>query len=496
MSPPGTVRKVIVLGGGSAGFIAAVTLKRRLPRLEVTVLRSPDIGVIGVGEGTTAAFPRHFFENLKLKPRHFYADAQPTWKLGLKFLWGARSEFYYAFMTEYEQHAPELSRPVGFYGAGDVTYTGTVSALMAHDKAFTRRPDGLPQFHNLFAFHVENKKLIGWLEKLSIELGVVVRDALVKPEPGPEGVAALVTDAGERITADLYVDASGFRSELLGRALAEPFISYTDSLYCDRAVIGGWSRTDEPIKPYTLAETMDAGWCWQIDHEHWINRGYVYSSNFLSDEAALREFLGKNPKVSTEPRLVKFRTGRFARNWVDNVVGVGNAVGFVEPLEATALQVICVESITLADALGESGCCPTPSLVQLYNLFNTRAWDDIRDFLAIHYKFNTRLNTPFWQACRADVKIHGAEAVVSFYQENGPVALVNQLLHSSNSFGAHGYFSLLVGQDVPRNREFQPGQKELEAWRSRCRVWAMEARRGMDVKQCLEAIRGPAMKWE
>src|SRR5262249_15075818 len=146
-----------------------------------------------------------------------------------------------------------------------------------------------PQFYNFFVFHIENKKLISWLEKLSIELGVVVRDAMVKPELGPEGLAVLVTDMGERVMADLYVDASGFRSELLGRVLGEPFISYVDSFFCDRAVIGGWARTDESIKSYMLAESMDAGWCWQIDHEHWINRGYVYSSSFLSDDEVLCE---------------------------------------------------------------------------------------------------------------------------------------------------------------------------------------------------------------
>ena len=505
--PTSVIKSVVVLGGGSAGFIAAVTLKRRLPQLEVTVLRSADIGVIGVGEGTTAAFPRHFFENLKLKPKQFYADAQPTWKLGIKFLWGPHPEFYYAFMNEYDQRLPELSRHIGFYAGADAgglgkdggewaSWTGSVSGLMAHDKAFARRPDGQPQFHNFFAFHVENKKLIGWLEKLSVELGVTVRDVTVKAERGPEGIAALVTDAGERITSDLFVDASGFRAELLGQAMGEPFTSYADCLFCDRAVIGGWARTDEPIKPYTLAETMDAGWCWQIDHEHWINRGYVYSSKFLSDEAALREFLSKNPKVTTEPRVVKFRTGRYGRTWVDNVVGIGNAVGFVEPLEATALQVICVESITLADSLGESACAITPTLRQLYNLFNGRAWDDIRDFLAIHYKFNTRLDTPFWRACRAEAKLYGAEAMVSFYQENGPSSLSGQLLHSSNSFGVHGYLSLLVGQGVPHMRGYKPTAKELESWRSRCRVWALEAKRAMDVKQCLAAIREPAMKWE
>src|SRR5437879_4466899 len=325
----GPIQRVLVLGGGSAGFIAALTLKRRLPELQVLLLRSPEIGVIGVGEGTTAAFPRHFFENLKLRPKQFYADAQPTWKLGLKFLWGPRPEFYYAFATEYEQRLPDLPRDTGFFVNDDVPYTGAVSSLMAHDKAFLRGKNGQLQFHNSHAFHIENKKLVAWLEKVSRELGVEVRDATVRAETGPGGLAALITESGDRITADLYVDSSGFRSELLGRALAEPFISYEDTLFCDRAVIGGWERTSEPIKPYTLAETMDAGWCWQIEHEHWINRGYVYSSKFISDEAALREFLGKNPKVSNEPRLVKFRTGRFARNWVGNVVGIGNAVGFV-----------------------------------------------------------------------------------------------------------------------------------------------------------------------
>src|SRR5712664_2169014 len=193
----GLVQRVVVLGGGSAGFIAALTLKRRLPQLQVIVLRSPDIGVIGVGEGTTAAFPRHFFENLKLKQKQFYEQAQPTWKLGLKFLWGSRREFYYNFATEYEQRLPELSRNTGFFADDKAPYTGTVSCLMAHDKAFCRRKDGRPQIHNWHAFHIENKKLVAWLENVSRELGVEVRDATVKAEPGLGGIAALLTETGE-----------------------------------------------------------------------------------------------------------------------------------------------------------------------------------------------------------------------------------------------------------------------------------------------------------
>ena len=367
---------------------------------------------------------------------------------------------------------------------------------MAHDKAFTKRADGFPEFHNHHAFHIENHKLVCWLEKVSRQFGIEIIDATVRPETGPQGIAALITESGERITADLYIDASGFRSELLGRALNEPFLSFSDALFCDRAVIGGWPRTDEPIKPYTVAETMDAGWCWQIEHETWINRGYVYASNAISDADALAELMRKNPRIANVPRVVKFRSGRYARNWVGNVVGIGNSVGFVEPLEATALQVICVEASTLADSLIDSLCAPTPSLVTLYNKYNAQAWDDIRDFLAVHYKFNTRLDTPFWQACRNDTKLHDAEFLVDFYKENGPSVVAGaQLLHSSNSFGMDGYLAMLIGQDVPHAKPFTPSAAEARLWNDRCNTWALEARRALDVKQCLDAMRKPGMKW-
>ena len=494
--PPSPINTIVVLGAGSAGLMVALTLKRKLPQLNVRVVRSPDIGVIGVGEGTTAVFPRHFFEYLKLKPQQFYADAAPTWKLGIKFLWGSAREFYYTFAYEYQHRYPELSRNNGFFFQPDPPYAGAISAFMAHDKVFPRRADGLPQFHNHHAFHIENKKLVGWLEKVCREFAIEITDATVRAERDDHRIAALLTDTAERITADLFVDASGFRSELLGRALEEPFLSYADALFCDRAVIGGWPRTDEPIRPYTAAETMDAGWCWQIEHEHWINRGYVYSSRFIDDQPALDEFLRKNPKVANEPRVVKFRSGRYRRLWVDNVVAVGNAAGFVEPLEATALQIICVEASTLADSLLDSLCEPTPTLIHLYNDYNAQAWDDIRDFLAVHYKFNRRLATPFWEACRADTQLHNAEFLVDFYKENGPSVVAGaQLLHPSNSFGMDGYLALLVGQQVPHAKVYTPTAAEQKIWRDRCNTWAMEARRAMDVKQGLEAIRQPGMKW-
>src|SRR5688572_6179127 len=152
------IREALVLGAGSAGLIAAITLKRKLPNLRVRVVRSPALGVIGVGEGTTVAFPKHFFEYLKLKPQQFYAEAEPTWKLGIKFLWGPRPQFYYTFAYEFQQRMPELSRNNGFYFGKDALCSGPVSAFIAEGKAFPKKSDGTPFFHNNHAFHIENKK--------------------------------------------------------------------------------------------------------------------------------------------------------------------------------------------------------------------------------------------------------------------------------------------------------------------------------------------------
>ena len=486
------IERMLVLGGGTAGLLAALTVKKKLPALDVEVVRSVDMGVIGVGEGTTAAFPRHLFDYLKLNPGDFYRDAEPTWKLGIHFIWGPYPQgFYYTFHNEFKSHWPELKRNTGFYYDADTKWLGIVSACMAHDKAFPRKPDGSLHMHNNHAFHIENKKLVGWLEQACTQHGVVLTDGTVeRVEKGGAGVAALHLTDGRRLTADLFVDASGFRSELLGRAMEEPFIGFEKSLFCDRAVIAGWPRTTEAIKPYTVAETMDAGWCWQIEHEHWINRGYVYSSRFISDEEALAEFRRKNPKIANEPRVVKFRSGRYRRPWVGNVVAIGNSMGFVEPLEATAIQVIAVECSTLADTLVDSLQEPTPTLIDLYNEYNTEQWDDIRDFLAVHYAFNTRLDTPFWRACREGTDLAGAARMVQYYRENGPSVLPDSVIfHPNNSFGLEGYLAMLVGMNVPHGKPWSAPPEERAIWRSRLANFAQHAKQGFTVAEVLGMIR-------
>ena len=480
------IRSVIVLGGGSAGLIAAIALKRRLPRLIVRVLRSPDIGVIGVGEGTTSQLPRVLFGVLGLAMDTFYEEAQPQWKLGLKLEWGPRPHFFYSFSDANDERLQGLSRNNGFYANGEPSDLWT--ALMEAGRVVPRSSAEQPEFfnHQHLAFHIENVKLVGYLEARCRELGVEFQDATVRGvELSDAGVAALKLDDGTTATGDFFVDASGFRSELLGRALQEPFMSYSDALFCDRAVIGGWAREGEPILPYTTCTTMDAGWCWQIEHERFINRGYVYSSAFLSDAAAQEELLRKNPKLSGEgTRVVKFRSGRSARTWVGNVCGIGNANGFVEPLEATALGTIAAQAITLANCLEDSELRPAQTTRDLANRYVNEVWDDIRDFLALHYRFNTRIDTPFWRHCREATPLGRAEEIVAFYRENGPSVLHKSvLLGPSNPFGAEGYLALLLGQQVPHARPHSPSTAELVVWQRHMRDCRAIAARGFDATE-------------
>jgi tryptophan halogenase len=497
------IRHVVILGGGSAGFLAALTLKTRLPQLAVTVLHSAEIGIIGVGEGSVPDLLDHLHGECAIDPARFHREASPSYKLGVHFLWGPRAHFNFPFSDQTTGRHPQMPKPRGFYAWEDFSDADPYSALMSRGRMFARQPDGAPNVVKTAGYHIENIHFVSCLARYARERGVVVREATVRDvELGPgclgaeKSVATLVLEGGERVGADLFVDASGFRSELLGRAFRQPFTSYRDSLFCDRAVAGGWERTDEPILPYTTAETMEAGWSWQIEHEQHINRGYVFSSAFLSDDAAEAEFRRKNPKVAVT-RIIRFLTGRYAQSWVGNVVAIGNASGFVEPLEATALLVICQQARALVRVLAATDFSPSPSIAASYNRLMGRAWDEIRDFLSIHYRFNTRLDTPFWQACRADVALHGAEPIVTAYRENGPTVLMaaDLLPPGLSIFQLEGFFTLLVGQKVPfrRTRDITP--QEWVVWAENRRQNAAIASAGLTVRETLDIVRTPAWKW-
>ncbi len=491
------IERVVILGGGSAGFLAALTLKARLPALQIRIIRSPEIAIIGVGEGSTADLPNHLHGYCGLDPAEFHRVVRPTWKLGLRFIWGPRPEFFYTFTYQVSARHSQLLKSHGYYVWDDFENADLNAALMRQGRAFARQQNGAPDIHRSAAYHVENADFVAYLEAAARARGVAITDATVSHvERSADGVSALVLDTGERVCAGLFIDASGFRSELLGRALAEPFISYDDTLFCDRAIIGGWDRTSEPMLPYTTAETMDAGWAWQIEHERHINRGYVFSSAHISDADAEAEFRGKNPRPSAT-RIVPFVTGRYARNWLGNVVAIGNASGFVEPLEATALLIICHQSRLLTQILADSECAPTPTLRDCYNRVVADLWDEIRDFLAVHYRFNTRVDTEFWQRCRNETALHGAERIVKAYEENGPslVAQIDLLPAEKSLFQLEGFHALLLGQKHPHDRIRAPLPDERAIWEThRCEM-ADRAAHGITVAESLAFIHNPHWRW-
>jgi len=165
-------------------------------------------------------------------------------------------------------------------------------------------------------------------------------------------------------------------------------------------------------------------------------------------------------------------------------------------LEASALQVIILQCRTLADLLSETECSPRPTTVALYNRFLGQVWDDVRDFLAVHYRFNTRLDSPFWQSARAEVDLCGAGPIVDFYRENGPTALGKTVLFEfNNPYGIEGYLALLVGQKVPHAMDYRPSSEERKVFERYRALNAGAASRGLDVRQTLDAIRRPGWKW-
>ncbi len=492
------IQKVIVLGGGSAGFLAAIGLKTHIPNLEVKLLRSPSIGIIGVGEGSQPDLLNHLHGFLGINPAWFHQKVQPTYKLGVNFLWGPRDAFYYSFSNAMQSNVQGLSRPTGYYAFEDMSAIDHTTALMAAGKCFSQQTKGVPDLRNWSAYHVENEAFAKALEEVASQRGVIIQDCEVAESVrSDQGIGELILDDGQKVTADLFVDCSGFRSELLGKTLEEPFVSYEDSLFCDRAIAGGWKRAEkEPVKPYTTAETYSAGWSWKIDHDKSVNRGYVYSSSFISDEEAEAEFRKKNPRIE-ETRLLSFPSGRYRNSWVGNVVALGNSAGFVEPLEATALFTICNCSRILVGSLLDNALEPTPSTKRLYNALSTKLWDEIRDFLAIHYRYNTRLDTPFWEHCRKNTALHGAEPIVEYYKENGPTSAFELMLLSRETsiFRLDGFYAILLGQKVAHERNKTPDSKEARIWKrhqTKCRKIAQS---GMTTEEGLSIIRSPQWQW-
>ncbi len=504
---PGGVRTVGILGGGTAGWFTALALRAQLPWLEVTVIETPSIPIIGVGEASVPSLVAFLHHYLKLDVLEFTREVQPTWKQGIRFEWGQPGNHAFQAPFDWEVNG------VGMLGAmaetGDVSAFTLQGALMARDRTPIVRTDSkLQSFLPMlaFAYHLDNGRLVQYLRRTAIARGVTHLDARVEgaqlapPDAPADGaaegppdedphIAHLLTDDGRKLAFDLYVDCSGFRSVLLEGALKRPFQSWASTLFTDSALAFN-APHDGKMKPYTTARTMDHGWCWNIPMMEDDHLGYVFSSAHCSEEQALAEARALWPAMSKE-RVVRFRSGRHDRLWVGNVIAIGNAYAFVEPLESTGLLMItrAITSLVRSFPIGVD----RGPVRRFVNESVGRDWDRLRWFLAAHYKFNRRLDTAFWTDVREQVDISGLAQALELFRTRGPLSLLPRAIRTSLNesagvffYGLHGLDCILMGQKVP----FPSLEREPPAaWRKRREVAVDFTRRAMPQAEAQRAVR-------
>lgn len=497
---PGAIRTVGVIGGGTAGYLTALALRAWRPALEVTVVESSAIPVIGVGEATVTDMVFFLHRYLGLEVARFYERVRPTWKLGIRFDWGPNPDGFFA-PFDWASHSVGMLGALGQDGTVDgfsiqslLMSAGKTPVLRAGDDVVSLLPY-LP-----FAYHLENRRFIGYLTELAAERGVRHVDARIAEVKldAADWVGSLRTDDGRDLRYDLYVDCSGFRSLLLGQALGVPFADYSASLFTDTAVTASIGNHGRP-RPYTTATTMNAGWCWNIPLADEVDHlGYVHSSAAITTDQAAAELAERYPGAELE-NTVRFRSGRRDRLWCGNVLAVGNSAGFVEPLESSGLAMITLTVRALLSALPVSWSQPCPR--ESVNRFLGLCWDSLRWFLSIHYKFNTRLATPFWKHACADADVSGIEPLLDAYAAGAPLvrrdALTQVMLQATAPpvYGLAGIDTILLGQQVPATL-LESGEAP-ERWRARRQAAAALTRLAMPQHEALaELARRPGLLYE
>ncbi len=481
------LRRVVVVGGGTAGYFAALALKREFPALDVTLIESSKIPIIGVGEATTTLMPPFLHVQLGLDIVELYREVRPTWKLGIKFDWGLPGSYYFNYPfgdgNPVEAHAHD----------GHINNQSLCSLMMSADRApIVIGDDGEPvsllEFMP-YAYHLENKSFVAHLEKCARTAAIDHIDAKIErvvPTADRDGVDRLILDDGREVRADVYVDASGFRSLLLEQTLGSPFVGYASSLFCDTAVVAEVPRRGR-IEPYTTAETMDAGWCWRIPVEGEDHRGYVFSSAHLTVDQARAEMRAKNPGMG-DTWTVRFRSGRHEDFWKGNTVAVGNAYGFVEPLESTALHMVIAEMRALIHSLRTAVDGRWDRAVA--NESVAQHWDYLRWFLAMHYRFNRKSDTEFWRTCRASVDVSGIESMLESFRRVGPIKEGGISPHAIPDpvFNYFGVVTMLLGQQVPCPPP-QDTWLSKAAWDARVAETRTLMDRALDQRQALDLLR-------
>nr|WP_295383370.1 tryptophan halogenase family protein [Pseudoxanthomonas sp.] len=452
------IRRVVVVGGGSSGWMAAATLATFVGRgAEVRLIESEEIGIIGVGEASVPHMRLFNAQVLGIREADFVTQTRGTFKLGIQFNDWARigDSYIHGFGTigrslgplPFHQFWLKLFQSGRVPGIGAYSLPTVAAPLHRFMTSSEQAPAGSPLADIAYGYHFDAGLYARYLRNLSERRGVTriegkVVDAVQRAGDG--FIEAVVMESGERIEGDLFIDCSGFRGLLIEQVLKTGYEDWSEWLPCDRAMAVA-SESAGPLTPYTRSTARAAGWQWRIPLQHRVGNGYVYSSRYLSDDEAAATLLANlDGPALIDPRPLRFTAGRRRRFWNRNVVALGLAGGFMEPLESTSIHLVQSGLQRLLGLFPDLGF--DPLLIDRFNRDSIFEYERIRDFLVLHYNATERDDTPFWNHCRTMAIPDTLRETVELFRLDG-----RYFRNGEDFFALPSWVQVMLGQRiVPR----------------------------------------------
>lgn len=444
------IQKIVIVGGGTAGWMTAAPLVQRLGKsCVIDLIESSEIGTIGVGEATLPTI-HYYNRSLGLDGADFVRKTQASFKLGIEFKdWGhIDNRFFHGFGDfgpSIENRSPymhwlRLKRADPAFPSYE---DWSVATVLARSNRFTPPSGDQPSATNAYSFgyHFDAGLYAAYLRDYAMARGVrrtevKIVDVELRPDDG--FIAAVRLEDGRRIEGDLFIDCSGFRGLLIEGAMKAGFIDWSDQLLCDSALAVPCARV-EPLTPYTTSTAKSAGWTWRIPLQHRTGNGHVYSSHFMSDADAERILMdGLDGKVLDAPRQIRFTTGRRKKAWIKNCVAIGLSGGFIEPLESTAIRLIESAVGGLVQLFPDTDF--RPHLADEYNRQTAGQYEYIRDFVVMHYKLTQRDDSDFWRHCAQQTVSDALQHQIEIFRDSGRVVVLNP-----EGFTEPSWISLFLG---------------------------------------------------